>query len=202
MKKIIACISLVFALSAGATALAAEVGDTSYSVDATGKDTMLIQASNGSIVYADQNDSGFDAAVNCLFTTELAAGTYTVKMNTFEGDDSSTTFTVAAPGKDEADGVEEVSMTANTSKVVEHSDVKSVLFETDKLVDSNKQYNAVKITYTGKADRGTQTATIKFNNATTITGGSETYSDISVFLVNLPKTVDLSTLSVALVVVE
>jgi hypothetical protein len=195
MKKIIACISLVFALSAGATALAAEVGDTSYSVDATGKNTILIQAANDSIVYADQNDSGFGAAVNCLFTTELAEGTYTVKMNTFEGDASSTTFTVVAPGKEEADGTEEVSMTANESKIVDHGTVKSVLFETNKLVDSNKPYNAVKITYGG------QTATLRFDNSMTHVTG-ESYSDISVFLVELPTSVDVSAVSVALVVAE
>lgn len=101
MKKILACMSLVFALSAGATALAA-VGDVNNAyikdgnkldVDiagATDKNTVLItkngtEGSEG-IVFADQNDDTFSGVASFLLKGDsLASGTYTVKMNNAKG---------------------------------------------------------------------------------------------------------------------
>ena len=112
MKKILACMSLVFALSAGATALAAEL-DTSKVYDsrenslkvglsgATYKNTILItkdnDTSNDGIVFVDQNDSTFSTVGTFLLKGEsLAPGTYTVKMNNAEGNGFETkTFMVA-----------------------------------------------------------------------------------------------------------
>lgn len=103
MKKIIACISLVFAMSAGVTALAADAtyseADNSASIDATGYTTVLIEDAEDTILYVDQNDSGLGSAAKFLLkgANKLADGTYTVTLggsSTLET--TSTTFTVAA----------------------------------------------------------------------------------------------------------
>lgn len=112
MKKIIACMSLVFALSAGATALAA-VGDVNNAyikdgnkldVDiagATSMHTVLITkddvSGNEGIVFADQNDDTFSSVASFLLKGDkLAEGTYTVKMNTKDGGPATEkTFTIS-----------------------------------------------------------------------------------------------------------
>ena len=86
MKKIIACISLVFAMSAGVTALAADTDynkdDNSYSVNATGYKTVLIKDDSNNILYVDQNDSGLGSVAKFLLKgdTALADGTYSVTL--------------------------------------------------------------------------------------------------------------------------
>lgn len=94
MKKILACMSLVFALSAGATALADDVTDAytkdgnSLSVSlsgATNMNTILI-TKDADILFADQNDDTFSGVTNFLLKgNSLEAGEYTVKMNTANG---------------------------------------------------------------------------------------------------------------------
>ena len=101
MKKILACMSLVFALSAGATALADEnVIDKAYIKDgnklgvslagATEMNTILItkdgaSGSNG-IVFADQNDDTFNTVSEFLLKGDsLETGDYTVTMNKKDG---------------------------------------------------------------------------------------------------------------------
>ena len=89
MKKIIACISLVFAMSAGVTALA----DVEYDKDTNsvtpigeGYKTVLIEKdatadATKETVFVDQNDSGFESSTSFLLKgNELTDGTYTVKM--------------------------------------------------------------------------------------------------------------------------
>ena len=96
MKKIIACMSLVFALSAGATALAVQL-DTSQVYDssnnslsvsgsgATNMNTILI-TKDADILFADQNDDTFSGVTSFLLKGDsLAPGTYTVKMNNAKG---------------------------------------------------------------------------------------------------------------------
>ena len=86
MKKIIACISLVFAMSAGVTALAADTDynkdDNSYSINATGYKTVLIEDASKNILYVDQNDLGLSSAAKFLLKgdTALADGTYYVTL--------------------------------------------------------------------------------------------------------------------------
>lgn len=112
MKKILACMSLVFALSAGATALADEnVIDKAYIKDgnklgvslagATEMNTILITKdgvsdSNG-IVFADQNDDTFNTVSEFLLKGDsLETGDYTVKMNKKDGGEPTVkTFTIA-----------------------------------------------------------------------------------------------------------
>lgn len=84
MKKIIACISLVFAMSAGVTALAADATYTKdtndVAIDATGYTTVLIEDAADNIWYVDQNDSGLGSTAKFLMKADPADGTYTVKM--------------------------------------------------------------------------------------------------------------------------
>ena len=84
MKKIIACISLVFAMSAGVTALAADAtysdADNSASIDATGYTTVLIEDAADNIWYVDQNDSGLGSTAKFLMKADPADGTYTVTL--------------------------------------------------------------------------------------------------------------------------
>ena len=93
MKKIIACISLVFAMSAGVTALA----DVEYDKDTNsvtpigeGYKTVLIEKDATAdapkeTVFVDQNDSGFESSTDFLLKGDkLADGTYTVKMGGHE----------------------------------------------------------------------------------------------------------------------
>ena len=97
MKKIIACISLVFAMSAGVTALAEVKYDNvenSVTPIGDGYTTVLIEKNateDGApkeTVFVDQNDSCFESTTQFLLknteladgTYGLADGTYTVKM--------------------------------------------------------------------------------------------------------------------------
>ena len=119
MKKILACMSLVFVLSAGATALAAEnvIDSGAYTKEgntldvalagATHKNTILITKNGVSgsdgIVFADQNDDTFvNVTTGFLLKGEsLAPGTYTVKMNNDLGTGfEEKTFTVAEGAPD------------------------------------------------------------------------------------------------------
>ena len=110
MKKILACMSLVFALSTGATALAAvdvidsgeyHSSNNSLSVfgsGATNMNTVLItKDADNDIVFADQNDSTFLGVTEFLLKgNSLDVGTYTVKMNKKNGGDAIVkTFTIA-----------------------------------------------------------------------------------------------------------
>lgn len=84
MKKIIACISLVFAMSAGVTALAADATYTKdtndVAIDATGYTTVLIEDAADNIWYVDQNDSGLGSTAKFLMKADPADGTYTVTL--------------------------------------------------------------------------------------------------------------------------
>lgn len=119
MKKILACMSLVFALSAGATALAADVGDAYNKADnsldivesgATKMNTILITKNvtdgDDDIVFVDQNDVELGSVTGVtkflLKGDKLAEGKYTVKMNTKDGGSATeNTFTISnEPPKD------------------------------------------------------------------------------------------------------
>lgn len=103
MKKIIACISLVFAMSAGVTALAAEdpsfVNDETKDAitvgDASAYKTVLIEKDTD-ILYVDQIDTGLSAASNFLIKApETEEGTYTVKMGGNDGEPYSRTLVIS-----------------------------------------------------------------------------------------------------------
>ena len=88
MKKIIACISLVFAMSAGVTALAADAtytkdGNSVSGFDATGYSTVLITEDRiddvDDIVYVNQDDSGLAGMTQFLIKDGAKDGKYKMK---------------------------------------------------------------------------------------------------------------------------
>lgn len=103
MKKIIACISLAFAMSAGATALAATtatpVEDDSVRVesDAVYNTVLIEHSTSNEIVYVNQNDEGYnEAALNFLIKANPAQGTYNVTLGKADGTAPiETTFEIA-----------------------------------------------------------------------------------------------------------
>ena len=118
MKKILACMSLVFALSAGATALANELNtsqvydssNNSLSITgagATDKETILITNEDDTdILFVDQNDKGLGSVGSVTKfllkgTDKLEEGTYIVKMHdTQTGETTTNTFKVVEGAPD------------------------------------------------------------------------------------------------------
>ncbi len=186
MKKIIACISLVFAMSAGVTALA----DTATPGDNTDVDvvtentynTVLITAKEDkdNIVFVDQNDSGFAATVKFLLKEDIADGEYVVKMGSASGAATSMEFRIGEAPKTA------ISMT------------KAYTYDTkDGKYDAGFTYEGSlegysKLVFTATAEKGSDTAT--FDLPTTFSG--EGITDFAVRVVDIPDGVEV-TLSVA-----
>ena len=86
MKKILALTSLIFALSVGATAMAADYEETNDKINgvthstslANGYATVLVQASNNDIVYVDQADSVFPETLDIMLKAGIDDGVYTM----------------------------------------------------------------------------------------------------------------------------
>lgn len=194
MKKILACMSLVFALSAGATALAA-VGDVNNAyikdgnkldVDiagATDKNTVLItkngtEGSEG-IVFADQNDEGL-GSVNgvtsfLLKGNSLEAGQYTVTMNTKDGGEPTVnTFTISdEPLTDMAIDTQAFTY---AKKDAQGKDVYDIGFKAENANIKNIRYIAV-------TRRDNKTA--YYDIGSTITSGT---ANIAIRINNIPAT--------------
>lgn len=169
MKKIIACISLVFAMSAGVTALAADTAAPSdnNSVDVNTEatyNTVLITADDyeDEIVYVDQDDTGFAAASNFLLKagTDTKYGAYTVKMGSASGDTAEMHFIIVEP-----DTTPDITMTeAYTYQVGDKYDKGFTLKNT-----SLSGYNKLVFTATNGEDTDTATFELPF----TISGESD-----------------------------
>ena len=182
MKKIIACISLVFAMSAGATALAATTAEpgSNNSVDVTNDavyNTVLIEHSTTKdIVYVNQNDEGYTtAAVNFLLKANPEYGTYNVTLGKTDGSAPvATTFEINDPNPDIVippafDGVN-----ASGERVVGFS------LKTDRSLSA---YTKLHFTAT-KAGETPGSVTID-PNFTTLSGESEV--DVSVEVTGVPE---------------
>lgn len=101
MKKIIACLSLVLAMSVS-SAMAATYSGSNNSVDvaeADGYKTVLITNPSGEYVYVDQADSAFTAAANFMLKSNAATayGEYTITLGGGEGANATYKFTIADP---------------------------------------------------------------------------------------------------------
>ena len=181
MKKIIACMSLVFALSAGATALAVQL-DTSQVYDssnnslsvsgsgATNMNTVLI-TKDADILFADQNDDTFSGVTSFLLKGDsLAPGTYTVKMNNAKGTALTTNeFTISdEPPK-------EIGISAEAFKYTKQDSQGNPVYDTGFIVKnedlSNIHYVAVTNPANGKTlyfeisnIQGIATVAIRINN--------------------------------------
>lgn len=186
MKKIIACISLVCAMSAGVTAMAATTAtpsgnssDNSVTVsDATAYKTVLIteKGNADNIVYVDQNDSGFGTSTNFLLKNDAGYGEYTVKM----GGDESTSFDFTI-----APAAENVAATAEGIKLVSKAtDKDDYGFKFD-----NQNMSGIKyLQFTAKKGAETKTSLVTLDS--TFTG--ESTVDLAVKVTGVPTYVTLS----------
>ena len=110
MKKIIACLSLAFAMVAGTTAIAAPgatyvPADNKVTVtEANAYKTVLIVNATGDPVYIDQAENAFDATANFLIKANPGPGNYTVKLGG-NGTVTTATFAVSAPVTPDPDPV-------------------------------------------------------------------------------------------------
>ena len=186
MKKIIACMSLVFALSAGATALAVQL-DTSQVYDssnnslsvsgsgATNMNTVLI-TKDADILFADQNDDTFSGVTSFLLKGKsLDVGTYTVKMNTKDGGEPTVnTFTISdEPLTDMAIDTQAFTY---AKKDAQGKDVYDIGFKAENANIKNIRYIAV-------TRRDNKTAYYDFGS--TITSGT---ANIAIRINNIPAT--------------
>lgn len=85
MKKLLVCMSVIFALSAGITALAADADynndSNSANLNAKGYKTVLIKKSDSDdIVYVDQDDNGLDSVAEFFLKEKPAEGSYVVML--------------------------------------------------------------------------------------------------------------------------
>lgn len=187
MKKILACMSLVFALSAGATALAADVtnaytkDDNSLDIvksSATNMNTILI-TKDADILFADQNDEGL-GSVNgvtsfLLKGNSLEAGQYTVTMNTKDGGEPTVnTFTISdEPLTDMAIDTQAFTY---AKKDAQGKDVYDIGFKAENANIKNIRYIAV-------TRRDNKTA--YYDIGSTITSGT---ANIAIRINNIPAT--------------
>ena len=200
MKKILACMSLVFVLSAGATALADGIDvrnnydkeHNSFAIDmigATEKNTILItkndddDSKEDEIFYVDQNDNSFSSVASFFLKGDsLAEGTYTVKMNTTDGEYPETkTFTIA-PGATETVEVSNQAFRydyTNKSTGVEEYDIGFTASAT----------NLSKVNYIAVTDK-TNNRTAYFEIGTKFS--SDSNAAVAIKIKNVPKNIDIS----------
>ena len=198
MKKILACMSLVFALSAGATALADEnvidsgaydPSDNSLSITgagATNMETILITDETGKdILFVDQNDEGLghvQGVTRFLLkgTGKLKAGTYNVRMHDTDTDVTTTkTFTVA-------EGAQNIVDVSNQAFTYEYYNTHTERYEYDAgfKVENKDLSNVRYIAITNVTEN--KTAYIKLD------GTYKANANVAIRINNIPKGVTVS----------
>ena len=193
MKKILALTSLIFALSVGATAMAAdesEVPNVASGVDYTttiadGFATVLVQGPGEAtdIVYVDQADSVFGASLNLMLKAGINDGTYTIKFGGAGKEATSRTFTLKTATTDPDPAPTTIPMTA--AKETVYPQGKNIAFETS----VTTAVNAVK--FTVNDETGAQTATIPLINAPAVISGGM-YADCVVLVTGIPNDVTVT----------
>ena len=193
MKKILALTSLIFALSVGATAMAAdesEVPNVANGVDytttaANGFATVLVQGPGEAtdIVYVDQADSVFGASLKLMLKEDINDGTYTIKFGGAGKEATSRTFTLKTATTDPDPDPTTIPMTK--AKETVYPQGKNIAFETS----VTTAVNAVKFTVNDGTDA--KTATIPLTNApAAISGGA--YADCVVLVTGIPDGVTVT----------
>ena len=193
MKKILALTSLIFALSVGATAMAAdesEVPNVASGVDYTttiadGFATVLVQGPGEAtdIVYVDQADSVFGASLNLMLKAGINDGTYTIKFGGAGKEATSRTFTLKTATTDPDPAPTTIPMTV--AKETVYPQGKNIAFETS----VTTAVNAVK--FTVNDGTGNKTATIRLTNApAAISGGA--YANCVVLVTGIPDGVTVT----------
>ena len=193
MKKILALTSLIFALSVGATAMAAdesEVPNVASGVDYTttiadGFATVLVQGPGEAtdIVYVDQADSVFGASLKLMLKEDINDGTYTIKFGGAGKEATSRTFTLKTATTDPDPDPTTIPMTA--AKETVYPQGKNIAFE----AEVTTAVNAVK--FTVNDGTGNKTATIRLTNApAAISGGA--YANCVVLVTGIPDGVTVT----------
>ena len=193
MKKILALTSLIFALSVGATAMAAdesEVPNVANGVDytttaANGFATVLVQGPDEAtdIVYVDQADSVFDTSLKLMLKEDINDGTYTIKFGGAGKEATSRTFTLKTATTDPDPAPTTIPMTV--AKETVYPQGKNIAFETS----VTTAVNAVK--FTVNDETGAQTATIPLINAPAVISGGM-YADCVVLVTGIPNGVTVT----------
>ena len=194
MKKILALTSLIFDLSVGATAMAADYEETNDKINgvthstslANGYATVLVQASNNDIVYVDQADSVFPETLDIMLKAGIDDGEYTMKFGGAGKALETKTLELksATTDPDPADTVE----MQTVANITDNNDgTTNAAYETS--VD--KTYNKIKFTCTKGGVQKTATLDINIPDIT----GMHAY--VVVLVKNVPSDVIIN--SVALV---
>lgn len=188
MKKIIACISLVFAMSAGVTAMAATTAEpsgnssnngVSVTPDATYKTVLITKKDSSDIVYVDQNDSGYTAssAANFLLKADAGYGDYTLKMGGSDSDSVTTEFSITP---DESN----VGTKADAIKLDSDNDTSTQGFKFENADLGTYKY----LQFTATKDGKTKSVTTEMG--TTVTG--EASANLAVKVTDVPDGVTLT----------
>jgi hypothetical protein len=186
MKKIIACISLVFAMSLGATAMASELpyssADNSVTADGSEYTTVLITSESDDIVYLDQDDSGLSATAKFLIKADAVEGTYTVLLGgNSDGSTASHTFIIA----NEPDPVPEVTTTTVLGKEYnEENTTYSIGCKAESVAVSACNYVVI------TATKGDITKTAYIDSGFTGSGDGEI--NVAVKITGVPSDVDVT----------
>ena len=195
MKKILALTSLVFALSVGATAMAAD--ETNVTNDKSGVDyttnaatsfsTVLVQGPGETpdIVYVDQAEENktFTTGLQLMLKPNLADGTYTIKFGGAGKEATSRTFTLKTATTDPDPAPTTIPMTK--AKETVYPQGKNIAFETS----VTTAVNAVKFTVNDGTDA--KTATIPLINAPAVISGGM-YADCVVLVTGIPNGVTVT----------
>ena len=195
MKKILALTSLVFALSVGATAMAADYTETNNASgvthttnEAASFSTVLVQGPGAStdIVYVDQAEENgtFTTGLQLMLKPNLKDGTYKIKFGGAGQTLKEVELELTTAGGGSTDPAPTtIPMTAE--RTTKYGDVKNVAFE----AEVTTAVNAVK--FTVNDGTGNKTATIRLTNApAAISGGA--YANCVVLVTGIPDDVTVT----------
>jgi hypothetical protein len=191
MKKILALTSLIFALSVGATAMAAD--DTSVTKDpgavvnyetvkANGYTTVLVHKADdiNNIVYVDQADDTFGAALTLMLKADMDDGEYTMKLGGAGKETIASNFTLTTNSGSGSEGSTTDTVVADMDSVATTNNgdgTKNIAFSATVTQD----VDAVEFTVT----KGEYTATgvLDLKNSLNISG---TNADCAILVSNIP----------------
>ena len=186
MKKILALTSLVFALSVGATAMAADeqsVQNVTNGVDyttenASGYATVLVQGPGEAtdIVYVDQHDSAFGTGLNLMLKPNLTPGTYTIKFGGAGKETTTQEFTLTTNSGSTTDPVVADMTTAATTN--NGDGTTNIAFK----ATVDKSFDAVEFTVT--KGENSKTGVLDLKNKVTLTGVA---ADCAILVSNIPN---------------
>lgn len=209
MKKILACISLVFALSASVTALADEVDYTAgyadgnqVTIDASNKNTILITDPGDVIVYADQTDdsSGFGNMAFLLKGASLTKDVkYTVTMNNSAGTSPSTGYIMLTDPKPETTPMGKYEYKTDVREDGTYDAGYSVGYVENANKFTKAVINVTVATNSADQKEGTGNVDIVFSNNSGVTGSfpqiSGGVTNLGIKIINIPEYITINSVS-------